>query len=165
MSDEVNARATEPIIVAVSGGFDPLHVGHVRYFQGAKALGDRLVVIVNNDHWIKLKKGQVFMPENERAELIQAIGCVDEVVLTEHMPDTQDMSVCDALRQVRPSIFANGGDRKHDNIPEVGVCNEISCSMVFNVGFGGKVQSSSWLLRDYVAKAAEEMAARQKAAA
>jgi cytidyltransferase-like protein len=156
MSDEVNSRETEPIVVAVSGGFDPLHVGHVRYFAEAKALGDRLVVIINNDNWINLKKGKVFMPQHERAELIQAIGCVDEVVLTDHEPGTQDMSVCEALRVVKPNIFANGGDRKHDNIPEVGVCNDIGCSMVFNVGFGGKVQSSSWLLQDYVEKVTAE---------
>jgi D-beta-D-heptose 7-phosphate kinase/D-beta-D-heptose 1-phosphate adenosyltransferase len=122
-------------------------------FKEAKAMGERLVVILNNDNWIKAKKGVVFMPQDERRELIGSIGCVDEVVLTGHQPDCADMSVCEALRQVKPDIFANGGDRFHDNIPEVAVCNELGCTMMFNVGFGGKVQSSSWLLKGYAEKA------------
>lgn len=134
------------IVVAVSGGFDPLHIGHVRLFKAARALGDILVVIINNDNWLRRKKGQVFMPEQERREIIEALACVDKVVLTKHAPETTDVSVCDTLREVKPDIFANGGDRKRDNIPEVAVCREIGCRMAFNVGKGGKVQSSSWLL-------------------
>lgn len=133
------------IVVAVSGGFDPVHVGHIRLFEEARALGDRLVVILNNDNWLQKKKGHVFMPERERVEVIAAIRWVDEVVLTAHGENPDDMSVCQALRDLRPDIFANGGDRTSDNIPEVPVCDEIGCQMVFAVGRGGKVQSSSWL--------------------
>lgn len=136
---------TKKIIVAVSGGFDPIHIGHIRLFEEARKLGDRLVVILNNDNWLRKKKGFVFMPETERAEVIAAIRWVDHVALSKHGENPIDMSVCSELRELRPDIFANGGDRKHDNIPEVAVCEEIGCRMVFGVGRGGKVQSSSWL--------------------
>ncbi len=138
-----------PIVVAVSGGFDPLHVGHVRMFEEARKLGDKLVVILNNDHWLRQKKGFVFMPQRERKELIKALVSVDDVVITKHPKGTADMSVCDALREVRPHMFANGGDRTRRNIPEIPVCKEINCKMIFNIGKGGKVQSSSWLLGKY----------------
>lgn len=135
-------------MVAVSGGFDPIHIGHVRMFERARALGDELVVILNNDNWLRAKKGFAFMPEKERKEVIEALRAVDRVVITGHRPNDPDMSVSRALRAVRPHIFANGGDRKFDTIPEVPVCKEIGCVMVFNVGKGGKVQSSSWLLKN-----------------
>lgn len=136
------------IVVAVSGGFDPVHVGHVRMFLEAKKLGDKLVVILNNDHWLKQKKGFAFMPQEERKEIIEALKGVDEVMLTEHSEHPKDMSVCDALRKLHPDIFANGGDRKPDGdpVPEVELCNELGIQIVYNVGHGGKVQSSSWLL-------------------
>lgn len=134
------------IVVAVSGGFDPLHIGHARMFEKAKKLGDKLVVILNNDNWLVKKKGYSFMKEEERAEIIKHLRWVDDVIITKHVQDTEDMSVCEELRILRPDIFANGGDRKLDNVPEVGVCEEINCKMVFNIGEGGKVQSSSWLL-------------------
>lgn len=142
-----------PVVVAVSGGFDPLHVGHVRMFEEARKLGDKLVVILNNDHWLRKKKGVVFMPQRERKELIKALSAVDEVVITQHVKGTEDMSVCDALQTVRPHIFANGGDRTKKNIPEIPVCKTIGCKMLFSVGKGGKVQSSSWLLAKYIEKA------------
>jgi HAD superfamily hydrolase (TIGR01484 family) len=142
----------QKIIVAVSGGFDPLHIGHVRMFQEAKKLGDELVVILNNDNWVKAKKGFVFMPQEERKEIIEALGCVDRVILTNHPLHPQDMSVCAELRRLKPHIFANGGDRIKDNVPEVAVCKAINCKMVFNVGWGGKVQSSSWMLNKYAQK-------------
>ncbi len=136
-------------IVAVSGGFDPVHVGHVRLFKEAKKLGDWLVVILNNDHWLKKKKGFVFMPHDERKELIEALEVVDEVVLSGHRARPKDMSVARELRKIKPHIFANGGDRVRKNVPEVEVCRAIGCEMVFNVGSGGKVQSSSWLLSKF----------------
>ena len=136
-------------IVAVSGGFDPIHIGHVRMFNEAKALGDKLVVILNNDNWLKYKKGHVFMPEHERKEILEAFEAVDEVFVTEHQEGTADISICDALRKIKPQIFAKGGDRHSGNIPEVSVCEEIGCKIVNNVGHGGKVQSSSWLLKKY----------------
>jgi len=138
-------------VVAVSGGFDPLHVGHVRMFEEARKLGDKLVVILNNDHWLRKKKGFVFMPQRERKKLIKALATVDDVVLTGHMKGTKDMSVCDALQKVRPHIFANGGDRTKKNIPEIAVCKAMNCKMVFNIG-GGKIQSSSWLLEKFFAR-------------
>lgn len=144
------------VVVAVSGGFDPLHVGHARLFQRARALGDYLVVILNNDNWLRKKKRQAFMPEQERKELIEALAAVDKVVLTGHPKNPADMSVCAELKKIRPNIFANGGDRKLDNIPEVAVCKEIGCRMIFNIGHGGKVQSSSWLLAKYVGSSRSE---------
>lgn len=139
----------KPIVVAVSGGFDPIHIGHVRMFQEAKKLGDELVVIINNDHWLTDKKGSPFMPEGERKEIIEAIAGVDRVVLTDHAPGDSDRSVCRVLREVKPHIFANGGDRKPDGdpVPEVELCNELGIEMFYNVGAGGKVQSSSWLIK------------------
>jgi D-beta-D-heptose 7-phosphate kinase/D-beta-D-heptose 1-phosphate adenosyltransferase len=146
-------KSNGKVVVAVSGGFDPIHVGHVRLFEEARKLGDELVVILNNDNWLRKKKRHVFMPEQERREVIGALKSVDRVVLTTHPENPDDMSVCRELRELRPDIFANGGDRTHDNIPEVAVCNEIGCRMAFNVGEGGKVQSSSWLLKKYVERA------------
>jgi D-beta-D-heptose 7-phosphate kinase/D-beta-D-heptose 1-phosphate adenosyltransferase len=136
-------------IVMVSGGFDPIHIGHVRMFNEAKKLGDELVVVINNDNWLKLKKGYSFMPEHERKEIIEAIGSVDRVVITGHSKNTQDISVCEELRKIRPHIFANGGDRKPDwdPVPEVSVCKELGIEMIYNIGHGGKVKSSSELVK------------------
>jgi D-beta-D-heptose 7-phosphate kinase/D-beta-D-heptose 1-phosphate adenosyltransferase len=134
------------IVVAVSGGFDPIHIGHVRLFKEAKKMGDELVVILNNDNWLKNKKGFVFMPQRERKEVIESIKWVDRVVFTSHPKDLKDTSVSAELKKIRPNIFANGGDRTNKNIPEIPVCKKMNCRMVFNVGRGGKVQSSSWLV-------------------
>ena len=140
---------TTKITVAVSGGFDPIHIGHVRYLQEAKKLGDKLVVIINNDNWLRTKKGKNFMNEQDRKEIIEAFSCVDEVVITEHGIDDEDRSVCKALEKVMPDIFANGGDRFADDIPEFIFCNDNNIEMKFNVGHGGKVRSSSSLLANY----------------
>ena len=152
MKKKIVQQAHHKIVVAVSGGMDPLHVGHVRMFQEAKKLGDELVVILNNDNWLKKKKGYAFMPEHERKEIILALRPVDKVVLTNHKSNPEDMSVCAELKKIRPDIFANGGDRTKKNIPEISVCEAIGCKMIFGVGKGGKVQSSSWLLADYIKK-------------
>lgn len=136
-------------IVMVSGGFDPIHIGHIRYMQEAKELGDKLIVIINNDNWLRKKKGKEFMPAKERKEIIEALACVDEVVISNHSKDTEDMSVCKEIKKVMPHIFANGGDRFADNIPEFQLCNKLRIEMVFNVGRGGKVRSSSDLLKEY----------------
>jgi len=138
----------------VSGGFDPVHIGHVRLFKEAKKLGDELVVVINNDHWLKLKKGYAFMPEHERKEIIEAFEVVDRVVLSSHKKNTKNISISEDLRSIRPHIFAKGGDRHHDNIPvpEVLVCGEIGCTIVNDVGFGGKVQSSSGLVKKSILK-------------
>jgi len=143
-------KPKKEIIVLTSGGFDPVHIGHVRLFQEAKKLGDKLIVLLNNDNWLRQKKGIVFMPQEERKELIKAFACVDEVVFTEHKSNTKDMSVSEYLKKIKPDIFAKGGDRTKDNIPEISVCREIGCKIVFGLGKGGKIQSSSWLLKNYV---------------
>lgn len=140
----------KPVVVAVSGGFDPIHVGHLRLFNEAKKLGDKLVVILNNDNWLAKKKKQIFMAQDERKEILKSISCVDEVVLTKHKPNPKDMGVSNELIRLRPAIFANGGDRNISNIPETGVCDAIGCKMVFGIGRGGKIQSSSWLLTNYI---------------
>jgi len=139
---------TSPKVVAVSGGFDPIHIGHVRMFKEARDLGDSLVVIMNNDNWLHHKKGFVFMPEAERVELIEHLPFVDKVVLTKHQPGDTDRSVCATLEEVHPDIFANGGDRFADNIPEFQLCTRLNIEMIFNIGQGGKVQSSSDMVRD-----------------
>ena len=144
-------KKNKKITVAVSGGFDPIHIGHLRLFEAAKKLGDELVVILNNDNWIKKKKGKSFMSEDERREIVKAIKWVDRVVVTGHAYDSSDMSVCKELEEIRPDIFANGGDRFPDNIPEVATCEKNGIRMEFAVGRGGKIQSSSWLIK----KAAE----------
>jgi len=133
--------------VLVSGGFDPVHIGHLRMFKEAKKLGNKLIVLINNDYWVLAKKGYVFMPQEERKEIIDAFECVDEVLYTYHEPHPKDMSVCAELETIRPDIYANGGDRKAGNIPEYDLCRELGIEMIFNVG-GGKIQSSS----DLVAK-------------
>ena len=136
---------TNKKIVAVSGGFDPIHIGHLRLIQEAAALGDELIVIVNNDNWLRKKKGSVFMPQEERKELIEGMKGVTQVVLTDHVIDDEDRSVCNALRTIRPHIFANGGDRFSDNTLEAIMCRDLGIETVFNIGREGKVQSSSWL--------------------
>jgi cytidyltransferase-like protein len=144
------------IVVAVSGGFDPIHIGHVRMFEEAKKLGTHLLVIINNDNWLRNKKQHIFMSDKERKEVIESLKPVDKVVLTGHKKNPTDMSVCAELAKYKPDIFANGGDRKKGNIPEVPICEEIGCKMVFGVGKGGKVQSSSWLLEKYLKKVTDK---------
>jgi D-beta-D-heptose 7-phosphate kinase/D-beta-D-heptose 1-phosphate adenosyltransferase len=137
------------VVVMVSGGFDPIHIGHIRYIQEAKAMGDKLIVVLNNDNWLKMKKGREFMPETERKEILEALTSVDEVLISLHSKNTIDRSVCAEIMKVKPHIFANGGDRFADNIPEFKLCNDLGIKMVFNVGKGGKIRSSSDLLKDY----------------
>lgn len=134
-------------IVAVSGGFDPIHVGHIRLINEAKKLGDKLIVIINNDNWLQAKKKYNFMQEKDRAEIISNLKSVDEVILTNHETNTKDMSVCKELEKIKPHIFANGGDRKQDNIPEYELCNKLGITMIFNVG-GEKLRSSSEIVQD-----------------
>ena len=156
------SKKKKPVVVAVSGGFDPIHIGHARMFAEAKKLGDRLVVILNNDHWLQKKKGYAFMLEEERAELIKHLKAVDEVMFTGHKKNPSDMSVVEELRKLKPHIFANGGDRKKGNVPEDVVCQELNIKMVFNVGRGGTVQSSSWLIADALQKVPKNEAQNSK---
>ena len=128
-------------MVAVSGGFDPIHIGHVRMIQEASRHGDGLYVVLNSDDWLLRKKGYIFMPFDERAEIIKAISGVMTVIAV----DDTDNTVCEALRRVKPAYFANGGDRTNDNTPEMQVCDELGIEMIWNIG-GGKIQSSSELV-------------------
>lgn len=131
------------MVVAVSGGFDPIHVGHIRQFREAKKMGDKLVVILNTDEWLMRKKGYVFMPFDERKEILESIKYVDEVVRCIDKDDT----VARTLEQLEPSVFAKGGDRTPESMPkaEIEICQRLGIEIVYGVG-GKKIQSSSWLI-------------------
>tara|TARA_X000000950_G_scaffold262372_1_gene333556 strand:+ start:4606 stop:5019 length:414 start_codon:yes stop_codon:yes gene_type:complete len=130
-------------IICVSGYFDPVHVGHLEYFRKAKALGDKLLVIVNNDEQAILKKGRPFMPVDERIELIKEFKCVD--IVTKSI-DT-DRTVCQTLATLepKPDYFCNGGDQFNDIIPEAEICKKRNIKLID--GLGNKIQSSSWLIK------------------
>ncbi|MBU2562405.1 MAG: adenylyltransferase/cytidyltransferase family protein [Nanoarchaeota archaeon] len=129
--------------VVVSGYFDPLHKGHIELFKLAKQLGDKLIVILNNDEQIKMKKGQPFMPQEERKIIIEALRDVDEVFIS----IDKDRSVCESLKAVKPDIFANGGDRFNYEVPETKTCIENGIEIVD--GLGKKIQSSSELIKKF----------------
>ena len=133
MSDKNKIR------VAVSGYFDPIHIGHLEYLRMAKELGDSLVVIVNNNYQCKLKKGKHFMDENDRVEIVKALRFVDEVFLSVD----NDRTVCKSLEEIKPDIFANGGDRVTSEVPETPICKKFNIKMVD--GLGDKIRSSSSL--------------------
>lgn len=122
-------------IVATSGYFNPLHIGHLKLIKEAKALGDYLVVIVNNDEQVKLKGSKIFQDENERVEIVKALKYVDKVVLS----IDKDRTIRETLKKINPDIFAKGGDSTPENTPEKDLVN-----VVYGVG-GDKIQSSSWL--------------------
>ena len=124
-------------VVAVSGYFDPLHVGHLEYLELASELGDELVVIVNNDYQAILKKGKSFMSENDRVAIVRALRCVDRTFLSVD----DDKSVCKSLRLLKPNVFANGGDRTNNEAPEIKLCKELGIEVVDNLG--KKIRSSS----------------------
>ncbi len=133
-------------IYMTSGGFDPLHVGHLRCIletaERADQDGGYVVVIVNGDGFLNRKKGKPFMAERERAEIIAAIRGVDAVVIW----DDGGQTVVGAIAALKPNFFTKGGDRAApEDIPEWDICQEVGCQVLFNVG-GGKVQSSSWLI-------------------
>ena len=129
--------------ICVSGGFDPIHVGHVRLIQSASEHGD-VFVILNSDEWLMRKKGYMFMTFDERKEIIQSMRAVHDVIEV----NDDDGSVCEALERIRPHFFGNGGDRLSDNVPEVELCKELGIKMIFNLG-GEKIQSSSDLVQSY----------------
>jgi cytidyltransferase-like protein len=145
-------------IVLITGGFDPLHSGHIAYINAARELGDSLIVGVNSDEWLRRKKGQAFMPWEERATIIAALHNVDRVINF----DDSDNSAKDAIRKVRainPAariIFANGGDRTKENIPEMDLLQELlHLDFVFGVGGEDKKNSSSWILQEWKAPKTE----------
>lgn len=129
-------------IVAISGYFDPIHRGHIEYLKLAKKLGDKLIVILNNDKQITLKKGKPFMPLEDRKAILEAIKFVDEIFIS----IDEDKSVCESLRVVKPDIFAKGGDRFIEEIPEAKICRELGIKMIDRLG--KKIQSSSELIKN-----------------
>ena len=132
--------------IVVSGGFDPLHVGHLRMMQEASQHGN-LTVIINSDEWLLQKKGYVFMPWEERAEIIGAYDFVNEIIEAKD----DDRTVVASLKEIRPDIFANGGDRENTNTPEARFCRENNIEMIWGVG-GGKIQSSSTMVKEVTQK-------------
>jgi len=137
-------------VVLVTGGFDPLHSGHIEYFRAAKGLGDILIVGVNSDAWLERKKGRAFMPGSERVAIIENLKFVDACILFNDNDDTAIEAIHN-VKDLYPNsqiIFANGGDRTHDNIPEM-----IVKDVEFAVGVGGenKKNSSSWILDEWKA--------------
>jgi len=145
-------------IVLVTGGFDPLHSGHIAYFNSARELGDKLVVGLNSDSWLERKKGRAFMPWEERATIISAMHVVDRVISF----NDDDNSAKDAIRKAReifPNhdiVFANGGDRTKDNIPEMDLLKKyLNLQFIFGVGGVNKVYSSSWILDEWKAPKTE----------
>jgi cytidyltransferase-like protein len=143
-------------IVVVSGGFDPLHSGHIAYFEAARRLGDMLIVGLNSDEWLERKKGKPFMHIHEREKIVSSLKVVDQVVC---YPDA-DGSSKNAIMGVRAMypdakiIFANGGDRTTDNIPEMDVA-DTNIEFVFGIGGEDKKNSSSWILQEWKAPKTE----------
>ena len=129
-------------LIAVSGGFDPIHKGHVRMIREAAKHGD-VVVILNSDDWLIRKKGYNFMSFEERSYIA---GSIKGAVMTTGVDDS-DGTVCEALIRIKPDIFANGGDRYVSNTPEMKICEELGIEMLWNIG-GEKEQSSSSLINN-----------------
>jgi len=139
--------------VLVSGGFDPLHSGHVAYFKAAKELGNYLIVGVNSDAWLERKKGRPFMPVQERATIVESLSVVDKVIPFGEAYDDDDSCtkfIQDMLNENKKAeiIFANGGDRTKTNIPEMNI-KDSRLTFAFGVGGEDKKNSSSWILREW----------------
>jgi cytidyltransferase-like protein len=144
-------------IVLITGGFDPLHSGHIAYFNAAKKLGDWLIVGINSDLWLTKKKGRPFMPVWERYEIINNLKMVDQTVVVADDPDgscTTFIKETLELFSDAEIIFANGGDRTKENIPEMQV-QDPRLSFVFGVGGENKANSSSWILTEWKAPKTE----------
>ena len=136
-------------VIVVSGGFDPLHSGHISYFKDAKSHGDKLIVALNSDSWLEKKKGKSFMPFSERKSIIENLKYVDEVI---DFDDDEIGSCIHGLEKVKELyngeeiFFANGGDRDRENIPEMSVKG---INFIFSIGGDDKKNSSSWILKDW----------------
>ena len=135
-------------VIILSGGFDPVHIGHMRMFREAANLGANVIVGLNSDSWLCRKKGKPFMKWEERAEILECCKFINQVLPIDDSDDT----ACDIIEQVYKLFkdkdykvyFANGGDRKKGNVPELDTCKELNVIMLWGIG-GGKIQSSSWL--------------------
>ena len=136
-------------IIVVSGGFDPIHSGHIAYFKSAKNLGDKLIVALNSDTWLENKKGKFFMPFVERKSIVENLSCVDEVIDFEDDDIGSCIKALEKIKNLYPDdkiIFANGGDRDGLNIPEM---NVDGIDFKFSVGGDDKKNSSSWILKNW----------------
>jgi D-beta-D-heptose 7-phosphate kinase/D-beta-D-heptose 1-phosphate adenosyltransferase len=138
--------------ILLSGGFDPLHIGHVQMMQNAAKIA-RVIVAVNTDEWLMRKKGYIFMPEAQRIQIVQAIEGVDYAFSMRDMPpigdnpgSDDDNTACAAIRYLSPDFFGNGGDRKLGAVPEDDVCASYGCKQIYGLGGNDKPQSSSWLV-------------------
>ncbi len=151
-----NSNKKKLVVVAVSGYFNPLHVGHLEMIERARKLGDKLVAIVNNDYQVKLKGSVPFMSQIDRVKIIGSLRAVDEVFLS----IDKDKTVCRSLAKVKPNIFANGGDRKSlGDVPEFPICQKLNIKMVD--GLGKKIRASSQMIA-CAALAKEQAAAKNK---
>jgi D-beta-D-heptose 7-phosphate kinase/D-beta-D-heptose 1-phosphate adenosyltransferase len=128
--------------VMVSGGFDPVHAGHIRMIRDAAQYGD-VIIVANSDPWLFRKKGFIFMEWDRRVEILNAIK---GVILVDSVDDT-DGTVCEAIRRLKPTYFANGGDRGRANTPEQDVCEELGVKLLWAIGGEEKLQSSSELAK------------------
>ena len=136
-------------VIILSGGFDPIHKGHMRMFREAANLGHQVIVGLNSDEWLSRKKEKPFMNWDERAEILESCKFINQVLPFDDWDDTANdliKQVCKLYNGYDVNIyFANGGDRKKGNVPELDVCKNLNVVMLWNVG-GGKIQSSSWLI-------------------
>jgi len=136
-------------IIVMSGGFDPVHKGHLRMFREASWLGHHVVIGLNSDEWLTRKKGKPFMKWEERAEILESCKFVNQVLPFDDSDETASdiiKQVCSLYRDYDVNVyFANGGDRGKGNVPEMPTCKELNVIMLWGVG-GGKIQSSSWLI-------------------
>jgi len=142
MYDEKSYVPEKKPTVMVSGGFDPVHAGHIRMIRHAAEFGD-VIVIANSDNWLYRKKGFIFMEWTKRVEILNAIK---GVVLVDSVDDT-DGTVCEAIRRLKPDFFANGGDRGKSNTPEQAVCEELGIELLWGIGGEEKLDSSSELAK------------------
>jgi len=133
-------------IILLSGGFDPLHVGHIAMIHHAARYDARVYIALNSDAWLIAKKGYRFMPWKERAMIVESIRGVDAVIGF----DDSDGTAITAIRSLRPTYFANGGDRTQENVPEQDICKELGVEMVWGIGGSTKPQSSSWLVNEAI---------------
>ncbi|MFA5023409.1 MAG: adenylyltransferase/cytidyltransferase family protein [Patescibacteria group bacterium] len=138
-------EANERKIIALSGGFDPLHRGHLDMIKDAAVYG-KVIIILNSDLWLERKKGYHLMDWEDRAEILKALKYVEDVIPAD---DLNGGTVCCALRTLKPDFFGNGGDRTISNTPEVATCEELGTEMIWGLG-GDKIQSSSELIDSVV---------------